>query len=377
MGDSGPEGPPGKAGPPGITGRVGDKGPQGLPGSQGQSGNPGLPGPPGSMGPMGSAGERGPKGDIGQPGTEGPIGLRGKAGPPGPEGQRGQNGEVGPKGIKGHRGLFGLQGLPGQPGLKGDTGSVGVPGSPGKQGDAGMRGPQGRDGNPGPPGVPGQQGPRGLSGNEGKYGPPGAQGPAGPPGPPGETLGYDAAAIAALLQQQGQTKGVDTLGDQPINLLTEGLSDEEKQALVIKAFEHVKASFERFLRPNGQKTAPARTCRDLFAAYPDYKSGEYWIDPNEGDLRDALLVYCDHVTRGTCIIPQPKETNVLSYVGREREIWLGEMTGGMKITYKTDSHQLGFLQLLSAKASQKITFHCRNTVAYMHEEQKSYRYLNT
>lgn len=371
MGESGPEGPPGKQGPPGIAGRTGDKGPQGQQGNSGPPGNPGLPGPHGAMGPLGLQGEPGLKGDMGLPGVEGPQGLRGKPGPPGIEGPKGEHGEPGLKGIKGHRGLIGLQGLPGQPGLKGDVGSPGIPGQPGKVGEMGMRGPQGRDGNPGPIGPPGQPGPRGYNGGDGKPGPIGAAGPPGPPGPPGESVGYDVAALTALLNQ-GQTKGEDFQGDQP-NILPDGLSDEEKQAMVIKAFEHLKASFERLRRPNGQQSAPAKTCRDLFAAYPDYKSGEYWIDPNEADPRDAILVYCERETRGSCVLPKPQETPVLSYEGAERETWLSEMPGGMKITYKTDSHQLGFLQLLSAKATQKITFNCRNTIGYLDKDETKNR----
>lgn len=63
----------------------------------------------------------------------------------------------------------------------------------------------GRDGNPGTAGLPGPPGQRGPPGEEGRHGQPGNPGPPGPPGPPGEQLGYDAAALAALLGQ-GQTK---------------------------------------------------------------------------------------------------------------------------------------------------------------------------
>lgn len=143
--------------------------------------------------------------------------------------------------------------------------------------------------------------------------------------------------------------------------------------MVLKAYEHVKASFIRLTRPNGQQSAPAKTCRDLFAAYPEYNSGEYWIDPNEADPRDAILVYCEKERRATCIMPQPKESKVISYEGDEQEVWLGEILGGMKIHYKTDSYQMGFLQLMSAKATQQITFHCKNTVAYRDDDKNSSR----
>lgn len=47
----------------------------------------------------------------------------------------------------------------------------------------------------GPPGG------RGPTGESGRHGAPGPAGPPGPPGLPGEGLAYDAAAIAAMLQQ--------------------------------------------------------------------------------------------------------------------------------------------------------------------------------
>lgn len=43
------------------------------------------------------------------------------------------------------------------------------------------------------------------------------------------------------------------------------------------------------------------------------------------------------------------------------------------MTYKADSNQLSFLQILSAYASQNITFNCKNTAAYFNEERNSYR----
>lgn len=57
----------------------------------------------------------------------------------------------------------------------------------------------------GPPGPIGPTGPRGMPGEPGKPGLPGPSGPPGPPGPPGESLGYDAAALAALMGN-GQAK---------------------------------------------------------------------------------------------------------------------------------------------------------------------------
>jgi len=101
--------------------------------------------------------------------------------------------------------------------------------------------------------------------------------------------------------------------------------------MVLKAYEQLKSSFERFKKPDGQKSSPAKTCRDLAVAHPEFKSGNYWIDPNEGDVRDSILVYCDIDEKRTCIMPQPARTGELSPRTKESEVWLGEMVGGLKV----------------------------------------------
>lgn len=202
----------------------------------------------------------------------------------------------------------------------------------------------------------------------------GPAGPPGPPGPPGDSLGYDAASLAALLSQGSSQKGPDPLGDEPVRLFGKQLSDQERRELVTKAYENLKASFDRFKKPDGGKNFPAKTCRDLFAAYPDYKSGQYWIDPNDGDTKDAILVYCNSETKESCLIPKPDRTPEIPLEEhKDHEVWLSEMSNGMKMTYKADSNQIGFLQLLSAKARQNITYNCKNTVAYYDVSKRTYR----
>lgn len=163
-------------------------------------------------------------------------------------------------------------------------------------------------------------------------------------------------------------KGPDA-NDEPILKM----SDEEKREIVYKAYENLKIRFEKFKKPNGEKTYPAKTCRDLAVAYPNYESGNYWIDPNDGDIRDAILVFCDLKKRATCVVPSPAKSNQMSYTGREQEIWLSDLEKGMKINYKADSNQIGFLQLLSAQATQNVTFHCKKTVAYFDRQKNNHR----
>lgn len=186
-------------------------------------------------------------------------------------------GNAGPKGAKGHRGLVGLQGLPGSQGLRGDKGVPGVAGPPGPPGEPGPKGPPGRDGGIGLQGLMGPQGPRGPAGESGSSGMPGPPGPVGPPGPPGESLGYEVEVLTALLAQ-GQTKGPDPLqGDDselPARLFGQEITGEERRDLITKAYEQLKTSYKKFLRPEGTKTSPAKTCRDLSYTHPDLPSGE-------------------------------------------------------------------------------------------------------
>ncbi len=252
--------------------------------------------------------------------------MIGKQGPPGLQGPPGEDGKNGAKGSKGHRGLIGLQGLPGPIGPPGDKGPPGNDGTPGKPGEPGPRGPSGMDGDAGMPGLIGPPGPRGPSGEEGKRGPPGERGMPGPPGPPGESTGYDAAALAAMLGQ-GNTKGPDPLSDQPI--LKEELTTEQRKQLVISAYKKLKASFDEFSKPNGDQKTPAKTCRDLKIAHPEMESGEYWVDPNAGDPKDAILVYCDMSlpVPATCIQPKPEVSDEIAVESNEREIWFSDLTG--------------------------------------------------
>lgn len=103
--------------------------------------------------------------------------------------------------------------------------------------------------------------------------------------------------------------------------------------MVQKAYEQIKEQFERLKKPDGQKQSPAKTCRDLSIAHPDSKSGQYWIDPNEGDIRDAILVYCDLETekKASCVLAQPRQSDYITYEGPDSDVWLGEISGGMKV----------------------------------------------
>lgn len=59
--------------------------------------------------------------------------------------------------------------------------------------------------------------------------------------------------------------------------------------------------------------------------------GQYWVDPNDGDIKDAILVHCDMEKKATCIMPKPARSPEIRYQGRDPEIWLGEIENGMEV----------------------------------------------
>jgi collagen type II alpha len=99
------------------------------------------------------------------------------------------------------------------------------------------------------------------------------------------------------------------------------------------------------------------------------------VDPNAGNPKDAILVHCDMKTLETCIQPKPSISDEVSFETQEREVWFTDIpsNGGFSFTYKADSNQISFLQMLSSKASQTVTYHCFNSVAYHHDRKQHHR----
>jgi hypothetical protein len=73
-----------------------------------------------------------------------------------------------------------------------------------------------------------------------------------------------------------------------------------------------------------------RTCQDLQLQHPDYKSGQYTIDPNMGSQKDSVKSYCDFT-------PSKVKTCVQN---------------------DTSTSQLGNLHLLHTHVSQTIKLPC-------------------
>lgn len=78
-------------------------------------------------------------------------------------------------------------------------------------------------------------------------------------------------------------------------------------------------------------------------------TGEYWIDPNEGDIRDAILVYCDAEKRATCILPSPPRSPEITHITDQQETWLSEIDGGMKVLYSSVFHNFPIILITEKK----------------------------
>jgi len=134
---------------------------------------------------------------------------------------------------------------------------------------------------------------------------------------------------------------------------------------------------ESISSPDGTQKNPARMCRDLRMCHPEFKSGLYWVDPNQGSALDAVKVHCNMETGETCVFPSqsgiPMKNWYLSQRNEKKHIWFSEsMDDGFQFQYGTDgadtedvSIQMTFMRLMSNEASQNLTYHCKNSVAYM------------
>ncbi|KAK2851665.1 hypothetical protein Q5P01_007941 [Channa striata] len=202
------------------------------------------------------------------------------------------------------------------------------------------------------------------------YGPPGNPGPPGPPGPPGS--GIDMSAFAGL----GQTeKSPDPLRYMRADEASSSLRQHDVE--VDSTLKTLNSQIENLLSPDGSQKNPARSCRDLKLCHPEWKSGNYWVDPNIGSTADAIKVFCNMETGETCVYPSianvPKKNWWTSKSKDRKHVWFGEtMNGGFHFSYAQEgpaanaaSVQLTFLRLLSTEASQNITYHCKNSIAYM------------
>uniref|UniRef100_A0A8C1BI58 Collagen, type XI, alpha 1a n=1 Tax=Cyprinus carpio carpio TaxID=630221 RepID=A0A8C1BI58_CYPCA len=382
------------------------QGPPGPPGLQGTVGAPGPAGSDGEPGPRGQQGMFGQKGDEGSrgfPGPPGPIGLQVSAAVPmtakyeltflfcsmaalivlrvllymeclralysalssllymlqGPKGERGEKGEAGPSGAAGPAGP---KGPPGDDGPKGNPVSVTQLGHPGL---IGLIGPPGEQGEKGDRGLPGPQGTAGSKGDS-------VTGPPGPPGPPGEII-----QPLPMQMPKKSRRSIDMQADEAGTMLDYGEGMED----IFSSLNNLKQDIERMKYPMGTQNNPARSCKDLQLAHPEFPDGEYYIDPNQGCSGDSFKVYCNFTAGGeTCIFPD-KKSNGVRISSWPKEVpgsWFSEFKRGKILSYvdaegnSINMVQMTFLKLLTASARQNLTYSCHQSVAWHDATTDSY-----
>jgi len=207
-----------------------------------------------------------------------------------------------------------------------------------------------------------------MMGDEGPKGYGGPPGPAGPPGPPGDTGGFDAAQLSQIFGNQN--KGPSQADDPNSKIQGDKIQGEE----VLLRINRIKNEVVNRKNPRGEKKNPGRTCADIAMVHPDFKNGFYWIDPNMGTNNDAVQAWCNIEKKETCIFADPERTDKKSwYRGPRKHMWFSaDIQGGAMFSYKFDPVQMTFLKLLSKRASQNVTYHCKNSIAYYDARERTY-----
>ncbi|KAK5851129.1 hypothetical protein PBY51_001948 [Eleginops maclovinus] len=203
----------------------------------------------------------------------------------------------------------------------------------------------------------------------GPSGPPGPPGAAGPPGPPGSGINF----ISEPFQEKAPDpfRGGHYRADDP-NMM------RDRDMEVDTTLKTLTQKVEIIRSPDGTQKSPVRMCRDLKMAHPEWKSDMFWVDPNQGSPLDAIKVHCNMETGETCVYPSessiPMKNWYLSKNIREKKhVWFSEsMTGGFQFQYGSNGAdpedvniQMTFMRLMSNQASQNMTYHCKNSIAYM------------
>lgn len=245
----------------------------------------------------------------------------------------------------------------------------------------------GQQGPMGPPGT------RGTSGDIGAEGPPGDAGPVGPPGPAGPSS-FGAEDLFAGLYDYESNGGYpdeiaegDTAAGQSLPEFNEDEALPNNASDVLRTDTGVQATLKTLdgqlqdlRRPDGSRANPAKTCQDIRQCYPTKASGDYWIDPNQGNSRDAIQVFCNMETGQTCLSANPASVPrkiwwTKSTPSANKPVWFGaDINGGTTFVYGDGAQpanvvavQLKLLRVLSADSHQNVTYHCRNSVAYRDE----------
>jgi collagen type V/XI/XXIV/XXVII alpha len=214
----------------------------------------------------------------------------------------------------------------------------------------------------------GQQGQKGSQGVAGEKGERGFNGPPGPPGPAGKMASLDGAP-----QKAGFRKKRDISMNDDMDMMSYDYSMGQGLEEVFAALESLKQDLTLLREPMGTNDNPARSCKDLWLAHPDFPNGEYFIDPNGGCAKDAIKVHCDLEKEGiTCIKPKTHKVKPSKFKKSQPGDWFSDDPKGFKFDYSVSDPQFKFLRLLSATGKQRFTYQCQNSVGWYDQSADNY-----
>lgn len=144
------------------------------------------------------------------------------------------------------------------------------------------------------------------------------------------------------------------------------LSDKPNYPLIQTLLDSLQQELRLLLDPpDGSKERPATTCLELWLCHPEYSSGMYYIDPNQGSVADALLAYCSFSPTAvqTCLHPQDSQLPMKAWMEESSEDgafqWLSRLDQGFQFSYPgANVVQMRFLRLHSTAAVQNVTYSC-------------------
>lgn len=149
--------------------------------------------------------------------------------------------------------------------------------------------------------------------------------------------------------QGAQVKGPGFQGDAPA-----------EQRNTVEALKEVAELVMKLRSPDGSKEAPGITCRDIAIAYPSYKSGPYWINPNGGSISDAIQVWCKMRGEATQTCLEESTFKFESRAWSQNVVEEGianfaasNLEMGM-FTYSADMAQIRSLKMKTNNGKQKI-----------------------
>ncbi|XP_065218704.1 collagen alpha-2(I) chain-like [Planococcus citri] len=124
---------------------------------------------------------------------------------------------------------------------------------------------------------------------------------------------------------------------------------------------------------NSPKIPRARTCQEMFNGTLEDRDGFYWINPSQGDVDKSIFVYCILKTRETCIYSESTPSEIFDISAVKSEAWLAKNNPNYQIAYQVnDTNQMRILQEMSKSATQTITYHCKNSIAYYDSINKNF-----